>query len=733
MLVATPETLSKQRTFFKYLFRDATGFLYLGRRDRSQEPGWGEEFFKFPDQLDQALEWAAKYQTSCDIYFCAHLLTQKKRVKDNASLISAAWADLDSCPPSVLRREPTITIESSPGRFQAFWCFNELQDPADVEDINRRIAYGHLDEGADKSGWDLTQLLRVPFTGNHKYRSTAGLPVVRVVGTADKAYDLEDFDIYQQVKGFGYSAIPFPEVSTLEQMPDAQQLLERYRSRLVPTVWHLIEEEPEPDVSWSHLLWQLEMMLFEGGLAREEVFIICDGAACNKYRRDGRPKMLWKEVCRAFSTFEANNHIVPTGKTKFDDLLSAEEHKQMASIDTLISQYIKWGREQGDAAWQYHQAGGFLILSSLLSGRVRLPTSFGTLIPNLWFMILADTTLTRKTTAMDLAVDLLAEVDSDAILATDGSIEGLFTALAMRPGRPSIFLRDEFSGLIEAMNKKDYYAGMAESLTKLYDGKFQKKVLRKDVIEVRDPILLLFAGGIKSKTLSLLTHEQVSSGFLPRFVFITAESDMSKRKPLGPPTEKSLGDRDLLVARMQNLHSHYNRTAAMQIGGTLVESPMQWKAELTPGAWQRYNIYEDAMLRAALASTDPETLMPVFDRLSKSGLKAAVLLAASRRLEEKIIVTEEDLMLAFHYVDGWREYALEVVNGIGRSIHERQLQQIYERVKAQPGLMKSELMRAFHLGAREASQILETLEQRGMITTNKKGRTLTLYPTTGDS
>src|SRR5579862_7181105 len=102
-----------------------------------------------------------------------------------------------------------------------------------------------------------------------------------------------------------------------------------------------------------------------------------------------------------------------------------------------------------------------------MSGSIQLPTSYGLIIPNLWFLLLADTTLTRKSTALDLAVDMLTEVDPSLIMATDGSIEGMFTALSLRPGQPSIFLRDEFSGLIEMMTKRDYYAGMGEALTKM--------------------------------------------------------------------------------------------------------------------------------------------------------------------------------------------------------------------------------------------------------------------------
>src|SRR6185503_18286841 len=175
--------------------------------------------------------------------------------------------------------------------------------------------------------------------------------------------------------------------------------------------------------------------------------------------------------------------------------------------DSFVERYIEWAKSLGDAAPQYHQAGAFTALSALLAGSVQLPTSFGVMKPNLWFMILADTTLTRKSTAMDIAMDLVMEIDDDVIMATDGSIEGLLTSLSTRPGKPSVFLRDEFSGLLEMITKRDYYAGIPELLTKMYDGKMQKRILRKESIEVRDPVLLVFAGGIKDKITGLLSFE----------------------------------------------------------------------------------------------------------------------------------------------------------------------------------------------------------------------------------
>jgi hypothetical protein len=398
--------------------------------------------------------------------------------------------------------------------------------------------------------------------------------------------------------------------------------------------------------------------------------------------------------------------------------MDAEEIKVANAQTGFVEEYIEWASSLGDAATQYHQAGAFTILSALLSGRVTLPTSYGPVVPNLWFMILGDTTLTRKTTAMDIAMDLLMDIDPDAILATDGSVEGLMQGLSTRPKRPSIFLRDEFSGLLEMITKKDYYAGMAEVLTKLYDGKMQKRILRKEEVVVRNPILLILAGGIRNRVQGLLTHEHVSSGFIPRFIFVTAESDTSRLQPLGPPTHKDLGNRDHLIEKMEDLRDHYevNRNAHVKALGQ--KAPAQdWNASLTPEAWARYNKLENDLIESGLNSEKPELMTPLFDRLSKNTLKAAVLISAARQVGgDKVTVTVEDILHAIRYCMQWRAYALEVVNGIGKNSYERELERILNAIVKRPGITRSQLMQSYHLTAQDASRTFDTLQQRGQIT-----------------
>jgi hypothetical protein len=720
------EVDKRRETFFRLLFEGGEGYICIAYADKDRNPkSFREEFFAFPNDIPRALELINQVYQDKNVWFCPHLFRQPRRKKEFVSYTPCAWADLDECDPDDVYVTPTISLESSPGRYVGLWVFDSPVDPDDAENLSQRIAYAHAEHGADRSGWDLTQLLRMPYTHNFKY---ATAPQVKVIDVRKSRYRVKDFEAdYEDVAKFEVTVSPRPteEINGLE-------LLDKQRLTLSPTIWRLYNEQLPDDSSWSEPFWKLMIMLFEAGFSDEQVYWIVQDAACNKWdKHDQSQQLLWKDVCKAKAQHDANVDALAKRPTAAYALVSDEERLAIqAAGDTFIERYITWAKSLGDAAPQYHQAGAFTVLSSLLSGSVVLPTSFGTIKPNLWFMILADTTLTRKSTAMDIAMDLVMEVDEDVLMATDGSIEGLLTSLSTRPGRPSVFLRDEFSGLLEMITKKDYYAGMPELFTKLYDGKLQKRILRKESIEVKDPCLLVFAGGIKNKITGLLTFEHVSSGFMPRFIFITAESDVSRVRPLGPPTDWIDNNRSAILEELEGLYAFYNATQTMEITGMNVsfEQKKKFPAKLTPEAWHRYNELEATMLEQGMASERPEIMTPVYDRLSKSILKCSVLLAASREKQHEITVTEQDVVRAIVYGENWKEYVDDVMANVGKGQAERQLDNVRQAIERRPGVSRSYLMQSYHLDARGANIIFETLEQRGLITRQKIGKAETLWP-----
>src|SRR6185503_10450498 len=119
-----------------------------------------------------------KAKTLTHVYFCPQLLKTRQRVKGNVKNCTVIWADLDTCNPQYLQVAASIVVQSSVGRWQALWRLDAPMEPLAAESICRKIAYFHAPNGADKSGWDLTQLLRVPYTPNYKYGDLNTAPIV---------------------------------------------------------------------------------------------------------------------------------------------------------------------------------------------------------------------------------------------------------------------------------------------------------------------------------------------------------------------------------------------------------------------------------------------------------------------------------------------------------------------------------------------------------------------------
>src|SRR3990172_8775230 len=594
---AVEHTTERRKDFFKLVFGNETGYVciaYKSHLDRSMR----EKYFEYPQQLDDMCEdIETNAKTLTHVYFCPQLLSTKKRINENVSKCTVLWSDLDTCNPQMLQVPASIVVQSSAGRWQALWRMQETMVPIEGEALSRRIAYYHAEHGADRSGWDLTQLLRVPYTPNYKYGDLTTAPIVVVLTTTSALYRPEDFVDYPEYDALKFASNPMPVLGDAPE-EEPTEILQRYRTTLNPQAFGLYALEPEMVEDWSKQQWKLVNICVEAGMTPAEVFAIVKNAKCNKYARDSRPdSSLWIEVNKAFVLHMQSHNMVPTPSTVIPDFITDEEIRMVQRRETFVERYINWATSLTDAAPQYHQAGAFIILSSIVAGAVQLPTSFGNIRPNMWFMLLADTTLTRKTTAMDIGMDLLYEINPDAIMANDGSAEGILTALKSRARRPSIYLRDEFTGLLQAIAHKEYMAGMAEHFTKLYDGKSIKRLLRKEEIIVNDPVFIIFAGGIKTKTQNLLTEEHINSGFIPRFVFLTAVADPTRVRPVGPPAVVNLEDKQKIKDELFDIYDFFNRERLilMPDGKTQAHIKPDFDARMTPQAWARYNKLESSL------------------------------------------------------------------------------------------------------------------------------------------
>ncbi len=158
-------------------------------RNSIDEKTIDQRYFRWPEEAKQAARWVDEESRSGrEVYHCGHLVTRQRRKKQYAAPMMALYVDGDGAEVPDGLPQPTLTIQSSPDREQFYWKLKFPIPPERGEELNKRLAYAL---GADKSGWDLTQLLRPSGTQNHKYEGT---PTVEIKEIVDEGYDPDYLD-----------------------------------------------------------------------------------------------------------------------------------------------------------------------------------------------------------------------------------------------------------------------------------------------------------------------------------------------------------------------------------------------------------------------------------------------------------------------------------------------------------------------------------------------------------
>lgn len=628
-----------------------------------------EYYFEYPSELSHVSKKVEEWNTAqgVNVYFYPVLFGQSS-CKEQPTCTPVASSDLNMVSPILVSPRPTTVVESSLGRFQAYWENTHNGEFAPLS-VNGPVCID-------------TKLRRLPGTRNWKYKDNPWK--VREV-------DPEGLASYERVKvKRGLTGNSFENLFHTCDRQSLARLCARLGCSTVETFLVLQAAQTSLDTSVdSNQHTALDVLYRDAidavGVAGVPSLLTDEEARCQEDLKDRRP--------------------------------------------SFVDRYVEWATRCTDSPKQYHIAGALTVLSIILSPHVQFPTLFGEFRLNLWFMILADTTRTRKTTAMQMAIKLAESVDPDCLLTNSGSVEGILNALPARDGKSSIFFRDEVSGLLMEASKKQYMSGVLESLTGFYDGMGEKRVLRKSVIQVEDPYFQILCGGVKTKTIELLDIEHISSGFLPRFMLVCGETRPENIKPIGPPEQTSSNLRDSLVEYLDRIHTDFsnktNRGSKMK-----TRTPIQVQA--SQEAWERLRQLEGDTLKAALRSDNPDIFAPMYDRLKNSIIKVAVLLAADRAYAEgrEVHLEVADIITAISYSSVWIESMHEVARGIeDKPTKDEIMRTRVERFirGAEDGVQRGDVMRKFRLTANIMNEVESTLIQRGLIVAATTGRRSTVY------
>lgn len=297
------------------LWREQPG-KYFCISTKSSSGKWQDHFFK-RSALSE-VEAFIEDNEDKDIYFCPHGFTQPKRRKEYAVPPSMLWSDLDEADPRTIKVKPTVAIESSPGRFVGLWIIDEVM----TEDLNQRLSYT---VGGDKSGWDLTQVLRVPGTRNYKYTST---PRVRLMWSDGPEYTVKELN--------GRLATTRSSTPSTGGGSEASEVFRKHQKRF--PMWlrrELLNGKPKAGKR-SEMFWKLESTLIELGLEEEEVFVLMKASPWNKFEgRSSEDEQIRREIRKSIEEHLRGSRKV-VGEEK-DDV-----GQYLRSMDTIEAEPINW-------------------------------------------------------------------------------------------------------------------------------------------------------------------------------------------------------------------------------------------------------------------------------------------------------------------------------------------------------------------------------------------------------
>lgn len=716
----------KTADFITAIFGNGTGIATLVVRNASTNELTEQKFYEYPEQKHEMVTFANAHAME-DVYFSPILFNAPRRIKENAKTVSVIYADADACDPGNFMLEPSISVQTSPDRWHTYWMLDGEVEPHEAALLSKKIAYAHQHQGCDKSGWNTTKLLRLPNTRNLKRDEPWSIEA----STTGEVYSLEQINsVYGDVE-----VEPIREAVNTpmpEGFPSILEVLEKLNHN--PQVVGLYMEQPAHNADLSRLLWKLEMELFREGLTPEEVFTVSRHAKCNKYHHPDRPKRsdadgdLWREVQRAHASFQLEqDEFVPEPITtdapmaRFQkvsvSLLTPEEREVVEITPTFVDDYVKWARSKTDGAVSYQVASAFTILSSVLSDWGYAVPKYGKMGLNLWFMVLGETTLSRKSTSRNLMLRIVRAYEKfggyQIDIGSDATPEGVTKILADRDKKTSLLHRDEVQGMFKDFMNKTYMASAAERYTELYDGHVPVVIRSaKDAGQTQraETSFILYLMGITSKVADVLTTEYFRSGFLARFIYVTADAPERSREleDIQQADEYEVAVKDDVMDKM--VRRLFEAVTYWQKKGQPSPRPIR----LTQPALDRFNQFKWEMGNFAESHPERESIEPSRQRLALSVWKAATLLAMYDKCDE---VKLSHMIIAIHYSEEWFENLVRMASAISASEWQRDVDRLEAFVVDRGGRVRyEEAYRKFNnKKKREFDDMVEALNSQARI------------------
>lgn len=307
------EVVKKQLRLLQSIWRQrggGTGYVFLSHiplhkaravdRKRSLR---SSPAYKLGD-WEPVKEYLAKHYED-ELYFAPMVFNKPRRKREYATYCTRLWADLDAVEPATIPDDltPNILWETSPGRYAAVWFMvTGRTETTERGGENHRLT---LALGADPSGWDTTQLLRVPLSANNKPGYPEGIRG-KLISVVRGGHLWEDIDSLPELADVEVRGGDVFEEELLDSV-DAFKAYARIRRSLSSRVRQMMRLKVADDTfDRSAIAWEIERDLADAGATLLEMVAIMRPTPWNKFEgRDDELKRLTLECGKALSMKKA--------------------------------------------------------------------------------------------------------------------------------------------------------------------------------------------------------------------------------------------------------------------------------------------------------------------------------------------------------------------------------------------------------------------------------------------
>lgn len=687
------------------------------------------QFFDVGFEHEGILDYIERHADE-DVYFTPAVYSRPIRsAEDKGSRAAVLYADADTFHPDDFRLRPTIAVESSAGRYQAFWVLDKPYHQSDISRLSTKFAKAH---DLDASSGIATKLLRVPGTTNTKY--AVDFPV-EVMWATDDTYTLDEIES-------AYADVITPETADRVDLPipaDWPELFE-VQSKIPahPRIEWLLEWDKrtadDPDKRSEHRYELIRLLIEKADLTPHEIAVaVWDTNLADHFREQQRgiEDLLRFDVAKALAAGDDPSElIVPEESPTVEpgDFITADELAQVFGEPGFMERWYEVCQKalHPKTPRQYLMVNGYTYLAGTVGNRVAVipPGSQRSVYCNLNIINLGPSSTGKSESLFFVRryIDAYSTaIGKPIIIGSNATAEGLVKALKGYDGRSAMLITEEVAGKFKQWQNSSTMSHAREVETEIYDNNVPQNLRATEGSGSTEKVTVALTNymlGVDTEVEQILDKGFLRSGYLPRCLIVKAD-----RQPFDLEENLNLPQGD--IHRTQEFDPE-PRKWATRLAGLQAKiqrrSPQRQDAyimQFDEDAWARFMKFRADLLLSAEGHDDADLVRPMAVRFAVSVQKMMALIAYER---EALTVSILDVLRVLADAEDLWGYTLDLVRAVADSQFARMQHEVIAFIQARGGVVK---LSAYHekfnsLAIRDRSDVLDSLKSRGLVKEHKK-------------